>query len=48
MTVPVKTNIEALLELTEKLKALLENPSPGSFTWHDAVAQVARAIGEHG
>lgn len=43
-----KSNIETLLDLTNRLKALLENPSPGIFTWHEAVAKLARQIGEYG
>ena len=43
-----KSNIEVLLGLTNRFKALLESPSPGMFTWHEAVAKLSQKIGEFG
>lgn len=38
------TNLEELKNLNKRLTGLLEDPQPGLFTWHDALADVLLQI----
>jgi hypothetical protein len=41
------TLIEIVLEKTNKLKSLLEDPHPGLITWNDAVAKALMSLVKH-